>query len=102
MNNISGLLVLTILKNDGIRQWVPDDIPYIYIYICNIYVYIYMKWKIKHVANISNPDNHQPDINLSRMAAVDTSTGRSRASTPLKNDGVSNSWDDDIPNMMEQ
>ena len=30
------------LKNDGVRQWVSDDIPY-------------MKWKIKHVPN------HQPD-----------------------------------------
>jgi hypothetical protein len=27
---------LTILKNDGVRQWVSDDIPY-------------MKWKIKNV-----------------------------------------------------
>ena len=27
------LVVLTMLKNDGVRQWVPDDIPY-------------MKWKI--------------------------------------------------------
>jgi len=27
---------LTILKNDGLRQWVSDDIPY-------------MKWKIKDV-----------------------------------------------------
>jgi hypothetical protein len=33
----------TILKNDGLRQWVSDDIPY-------------MKWKIKHVWN------HQPDL----------------------------------------
>ena len=40
--------------------------------------------KIKHVPNISKPDNHQPDINLSRMDAVDTSTGRSRASTLSK------------------
>ena len=32
---------LTILKNDGVRQWVSDDIPY-------------MKWKIK------NGWNHQP------------------------------------------
>ena len=24
---------VTILKNDGVRQWVSDDIPYIYIYI---------------------------------------------------------------------
>ena len=29
---------LTILKNDGVRQWVSDDIPY-------------MKWKIKNVWN---------------------------------------------------
>ena len=33
---------LTILKNDGVRQWVSDDIPY-------------MKWKIKNVWN------HQPE-----------------------------------------
>ena len=33
----------TILKNDGLRQWGWDDIPY-------------MKWKITHVPN------HQPAI----------------------------------------
>jgi predicted membrane-bound dolichyl-phosphate-mannose-protein mannosyltransferase len=33
---------LTILKNDGVRQWVSDEIPH-------------MKWKITHVSN------HHPD-----------------------------------------
>jgi len=35
-NNTGGWCVLTILKNDGLRQWGLDDIPY-------------MKWKIKHL-----------------------------------------------------
>jgi len=41
-------VVLTILKNDGVRQWVSDDIPY-------------MKWKIKH--DFSTTD-HQPDFRI--------------------------------------
>jgi hypothetical protein len=30
LNNVTfiWLVVLTILKNDGVRQWVSDDIPY--------------------------------------------------------------------------
>ena len=32
---------LTILKNDGVRQWVSDDIPY-------------MKWKIKFMFQTTN------------------------------------------------
>jgi hypothetical protein len=31
----TGWFILTILKNDGVRQWVSDDIPY-------------MKWEIIH------------------------------------------------------
>ena len=44
---------LTILKNDGVRQWVSDDIPY-------------MKWTIKHVykwnSMVFDPPNHEGDV----------------------------------------
>jgi hypothetical protein len=43
-NNLVGGAI-TILKNDGVRQWVSGDNPY-------------MKWKIKNVPN------HQPDFNV--------------------------------------
>ena len=39
---------LTILKNDGVRQWVSDDIPY-------------MKWKIK----LHGSSHHQPVFSCS-------------------------------------
>jgi len=40
-NIASWLVVLTILKNHGLRQWVSDDIPY-------------MKWKIKFMFQTTN------------------------------------------------
>ena len=56
---------ITIWKNNGLRQWVSDDIPYIiYIYIIYIYPYIYygtiyhiLWWKIIHVPFSTNPPN---------------------------------------------
>jgi hypothetical protein len=44
MNNISGWWCnFTILKNDGLRQWGWDDIPY-------------MKWKIKAMFQTTNQE----------------------------------------------
>ena len=48
-NNTGGWCVLTILKNDGLRQWGLDDIPY-------------MKWKINNVWN------HQPEWNIPNIS----------------------------------
>ena len=41
MVNNDWLVVLTVLKNDGVRQWGWDDIPY-------------MKWKIKAMFETTN------------------------------------------------
>ena len=49
---------VTILKNDGVRQWVSDDIPYKYIYI--IYIMenkIHVPQTTKKIGSDENPLN---------------------------------------------
>ena len=61
----------TILKNDGVRQWVPDDIPY-------------MKWKIKHVPS-HQPSRWTSQLDLPAIAQGFSSYGAAKGHAPVEN-----------------